>query len=158
MENKCRETYELNKSPRIDNKYKYGKNINKSPMRNPFITTYHHHAQLAQHTHSHTNSMHKTAQDRILFPDAISNGGAIAAITIGSLVTLLSLSLLIWNVINQLRNRSQTTAEEEETIVGFELPPRSSHPITPLVAARYSSQHAVHVQEQSWNWEMQTLA
>jgi hypothetical protein len=43
--------------------------------------------------------MLKNTQDHVTFPDTISDGGAIAAITIGSLIILIFLLLLlIWSV------------------------------------------------------------
>jgi hypothetical protein len=103
--------------------------------------------------------MVEIVQGRTTFPDAISNGGAIAAITIGTLIALFFLSLCILSVINHIRDHSQTaTEEEEETVIALELSPQQAHPQMPPVAARYPSRHTTHVQDQNWSWETQTLA
>jgi hypothetical protein len=46
-----------------------------------------------------TTPMTTTTQDQTAFPNAISNGGAIAAITVGAILGLMFISLFTWAII-----------------------------------------------------------
>jgi hypothetical protein len=78
-----------------------------------------------------------STRDQTAFPEAISYGGAITAITIGTILSLIFLSLLIWGIRIRQRNRIQNTAsEDEESIIAYELFPRRVQqlPIPPSLA------------------------
>jgi hypothetical protein len=139
------ETCKQAQTARADNIYKYKKNINRGQPRDPPLTTYHHHTSQVQHTHSHHSAMLKSTQDHITFPDAISDGGAIAAITIGSLIVLVFLLVFIRSI--AVRPIPHCNSRRRRNNGCIRTSPSTSLLANPPMAVQYPNRHTVHAQE-----------